>query len=141
MILNVPPDHPRQRVAFEPLHHNQRVESNQAFGDKGWKEMLVDSPHDGDEAVIAVLAVDRGRQEVLDIALVAAERVKQALESGRADTWMTPSEVLSDLNLSGNGSEALVEAGDDPPGVPPCEGCPGNPAATPTGGARVRPHL
>jgi len=60
------------------------------LGDKGWKEMLVYSPHNRDESVIAVLAVDRGRQEVLDIAFVAAEGVKQVLKAKRADAGMPP---------------------------------------------------
>src|SRR5262249_40087195 len=113
LVLNVPPDHCRQGVASEPLHHNQRLEWNQAFGEECREEMLVDPAHDRDEAVIAVLAVNGGREEVLDIALIAAERIQQVLKSERADARMPRREPGLDLDLGRDAGQALVETGDD----------------------------
>ena len=64
--------------------------------------MLVDPSHDRDEAVIAVLAVNGGRQQVLDIALVVAEGIQQVLEPESADARMPRGKVGPDLDLGRN---------------------------------------
>ena len=90
----------------------KRVKRNNPSGRNAGKKVLVDPPHDRHEAIVAVLAVDGGRQQVLDVAFIAAERVEQALQAERADAGMPAGDVGADLDLASNFGKALVEPRD-----------------------------
>ena len=74
--------------------------------------MLINAPHDGHEAIVAVLAVDRRRQQILDVSFIVSKGVKKALQAKRADARMATGDFGTDLDLAGDRREALVKFGD-----------------------------
>ena len=81
------------------MYDDQCVKRNDRIRRERRKQILVDPAHDCHEAIVAVLAVDCGRQKILDIAFIVAKCVEQTLHAEGADPGMSGRDIWAYRDL------------------------------------------